>query len=304
MPKTLSKIVNSRGALNCRINNDGARPMTRSPASSPRTGRIRVGIGGWIYAPWRGTFYPEGLAQRLELDYASHHLGTLEINSTYYGAQKPTSFQRWHDETPDDFVFSLKGPRFAMNRRVLAEAGASIERFLTGGLLNLGDKLGPINWQLMPGKQFDPEDYARFLDLLPDEVEGRKLRHALEVRHESFCTAEFVALARKRKAAIVVSGDSDYPQIADATAPFVYARIMGTAANRKTGYGPADLDRWVERAITWAQGGTPDDLATFGKPLAAKAGRDVYLYVISGHKEHNPAAAMALIERLRKRGAG
>ncbi|HEV3428800.1 MAG TPA: DUF72 domain-containing protein [Paraburkholderia sp.] len=276
---------------------------TSSAKASAKTGRIRVGIGGWIYAPWRGTFYPEGLAQRLELEYASHHLGTLEINSTYYGAQKPTSFQRWHDETPEDFVFSLKGPRFAMNRRVLAEAGASIERFLTGGLLNLGDKLGPINWQLMPGKQFDPEDYARFLDLLPDEVDGHKLRHALEVRHESFCAPEFVALARKRGAAIVVSGDSDYPQIADASAPFVYARIMGTAANRKAGYGPAELDRWVERALTWAQGGTPDDLATFGKPLAAKAGRDVFLYVISGHKAHNPAAAMALIERLSKRGA-
>ncbi|WP_322041995.1 DUF72 domain-containing protein [Paraburkholderia sp. J67] len=272
------------------------------PASAAKTGRIRVGIGGWIYAPWRGTFYPEGLAQRLELDYASRHLGSIEINSTYYGAQRPETFKRWHDETPDDFVFSLKGPRFAMNRRVLAEAGASIERFLSGGLLNLGAKLGPINWQLMPGKQFDPEDYARFLDLLPDEVDGHPLRHALEVRHESFRTPEFVALARKRRAAIVVSGDSDYPQIADATAPFVYARIMGTAANRKLGYGPADLDRWVERALAWAQGGTPDDLDTFGKPLAAKAGRDVYLYVISGHKVHNPAAAMALIERLRKRG--
>jgi uncharacterized protein YecE (DUF72 family) len=277
--------------------------MARSPVSPPKTGRIRVGIGGWIYAPWRGTFYPQGLAQRLELDCASRCLTSLEINSTYYGAQRPESFMRWHDETPDDFEFSLKGPRFAMNRRVLAEAGASIERFLAGGVLNLRSKLGPINWQLMPGKRFDPEDYARFLELLPDKAEGRTLRHALEVRHESFCTPEFVALARQRKAAIVVSGDSDYPQIADASASFVYARIMGTAEGERLGYASADLDRWAERALTWARGGSPDDLATFDKPLPAKAGRDVYVYVISGYKERNPAAAMALIERLRERSA-
>jgi uncharacterized protein YecE (DUF72 family) len=261
-------------------------------------GRIRVGIGGWIYAQWRGAFYPGGLTQRRELEYASRHLSTLEINSTYYGAQRPESFTRWHDETPEDFVFSLKAPRFAMNRRVLAEAGATIERFLGSGVLNLRDKLGPINWQLMPGKQFDPEDYARFLELLPNEVDGRALRHALEVRHESFCTPDFVALARERKAAIVVSGDSGYPLIADASAPFVYARIMGTALEHALGYTPADLDRWAERARAWSRGETPGDLATYAKPLAAQGGRDVYLYVISGFKERNPAAAMALIERL------
>ena len=276
--------------------------MARSPVSPAKTGRIRVGIGGWIYQPWRGTFYPEGLAQRLELDYASRHLSSLEINSTYYGAQRPASFMRWHDETPDDFVFSVKGPRFAMNRRVLAEAGASIERFLAGGVLNLRHKLGPINWQLLPGKPFDPEDYARFLELLPVEADGHALSHALEVRHESFRTPEFVALARQRGAAIVVSGDSDYAQIADVSAPFVYARIMGTADSEPLGYAPDDLDRWAERALTWARGGSPGDLATFDTPLAAKAGRDVYLYVISGYKERNPAAAMALIERLRERG--
>ncbi|MCG5072499.1 DUF72 domain-containing protein [Paraburkholderia tagetis] len=277
--------------------------MARSPALPEKTGRIRVGIGGWIYPSWRGTFYPDGLAQRLELDYASRHLTSLEINSTYYGSQRPESFTRWHDETPDDFVFSLKGPRFAMNRRVLAEAGATIERFLASGVLNLRDKLGPINWQIMPGKRFDPEDYARFLELLPTEVDGQPLRHALEVRHESFCTPEFVALARRHGAAIVVSGDSDYPQIADVSAPFVYARIMGTTDGEPLGYSPADLDRWAERALAWAQGDSPRDLATFGAPLAAQAaGRDVYLYVISGYKERNPAAAMALIERLRERG--
>ncbi|WP_322058106.1 DUF72 domain-containing protein [Paraburkholderia sp. J63] len=277
--------------------------MARSSASPVKTGRIRVGIGGWIYQPWRGTFYPEGLAQRLELDYASRHLTSIEINSTYYGAQRPTSFTRWHDETPDDFVFSVKGPRFAMNRRVLAEAGPTIERFLASGVLNLRDKLGAINWQLLAGKRFDPEDYARFLELLPVEADGYALKHALEVRHESFCTPEFVALARQRGAAIVMSGDSEYPQIADVSAPFVYARIMGTADGEPLGYAPEELDRWAERALTWARGGSPEDLATFDAPLAANTGRDVYLYVISGYKERNPAAAMALIERLRERGA-
>ncbi|SDD04216.1 DUF72 domain-containing protein [Paraburkholderia lycopersici] len=272
--------------------------MAPSSSSKVRRGRIRVGIGGWIYAPWRGVFYPDGLAQRRELEYASRHLSTLEINSTYYGAQRPESFARWHDETPEDFVFSLKAPRFAMNRRVLAEAGATIERFLGGGVLNLRGKLGPINWQLTPGKRFDPEDYARFLELLPEQAEGRPLRHALEVRDKSFCTPEFVALARRHKAAIVVSGDSGYPLIADASAPFVYARIMGTAAAHPQGYAPADLDRWAERALAWSRGETPADLATCAAPLAAKTGRDVYLYVISGFKERNPAAAMALIERL------
>lgn len=266
------------------------------------TSRIRIGIGGWIYPAWRGTFYPQGLAQRLELDYASRHLTTIEINSTYYGAQRPQSFERWHDETPEDFVFSLKAPRFAMNRRVLAEAGPTIERFLSSGVLRLGAKLGPINWQLTPGKRFDPEDYARFLELLPREAEGRPLRHALEVRDASFCTPDFVALARRHEAAIVVSGDSDYAQIADATAPFVYARIMGTREDEPLGYSSAELDRWAERARTWAEGSTPGDLASFGEPLAAHvahAGRDVFVYVISGYKVRNPAAAMALIERLR-----
>lgn len=272
--------------------------MAPSSPSKARHGRIRVGVGGWIYAPWRGAFYPDGLAQRRELEYASRRLSTLEINSTYYGAQRPESFTRWHDETPEDFVFSLKAPRFAMNRRVLAEAGATIERFLSGGVLNLRDKLGPINWQITPGKRFDPEDYARFLELLPGEVEGRPLRHALEVRDESFCTPEFVALARKHEAAIVISGDSSYPLIGDTSAPFVYARIMGTVQGHPQGYAPAGLDLWAKRALAWSRGETPDDLATYAKPLAAKAGRDVYLYVISGFKERNPAAAMALIERV------
>ncbi|SIT51814.1 conserved hypothetical protein [Paraburkholderia piptadeniae] len=264
--------------------------------------RIRVGIGGWTFEPWRGVFYPEGLAQKRELEYASRQLTTIEINGTFYGSQKPETFAKWHDETPDDFVFSLKAPRFATHRRVLAEARDSVERFLASGVLELKNKLGPINWQFAPTKQFDADDFGNFLELLPAEANGHALRHAVEVRHASFCDEAFVALARKRDVAIIVAGDSKYPQIADPTASFVYARIMGTEEANPLGYADDALDRWVERAQAWAAGGAPDDLDSYGRPAAKKA-RDVYLYVISGHKAHNPAAAMALIEKI-KRNAG
>lgn len=259
--------------------------------------RIRIGIGGWTFEPWRGTFYPPGLTQKRELEHASRQLTSIEINGTFYGSQKPESFAKWHDETPDDFVFALKGPRYATNRRVLAEAGPSVERFMTGGLLELKDKLGPINWQFAGTKKFDAEDFEGFLKLLPKSVEGRPIRHAVEVRHDSFRTPEFVDLARAYGVAVITAADSDYPQIADPTADFVYARIMGTGEAEATGYSAADLDAWAGRARAWAAGGVPADLATVGDPPKAN-GRDVYLYVISGFKERNPAAAMALIERL------
>ncbi|KZE30532.1 DUF72 domain-containing protein [Chelatococcus daeguensis] len=259
---------------------------------------IRIGIGGWTYEPWRGTFYPEGLAQKRELEYASRKLTSIEINGTFYGSQKPESFARWREETPEGFVFALKGPRFATNRRVLAEAGESIERFVTGGLIELREKLGPINWQFAPTKKFDPDDFAAFLALLPKSVDGRALRHGVEVRHDSFRSPDFIALLREHEVALVVAGDSKYPQIADVTAPFVYARIMGTSEGENLGYAPAALDAWAERARAWAVGGAPEDLETVTRHVAAPQGRDVFLYVISGHKVANPAAAMALIERL------
>ncbi len=259
---------------------------------------IRIGIGGWTYEPWRGTFYPESLAQKRELEYASRKLTSIEINGTFYGSQKPESFARWREETPEGFVFALKGPRFATNRRVLAEAGESIERFVTGGLAELREKLGPINWQFAPTKKFDPDDFAAFLALLPKSVDGLALRHVVEVRHDSFRSPDFIALLREHEVALVVAGDSKYPQIADVTAPFVYARIMGTSEGEDLGYAPAALDAWAERARAWAAGGAPDDLETVTRHVAAPQGRDVYLYVISGHKVANPAAAMALIERL------
>ena len=260
--------------------------------------RIRIGIGGWTYEPWRGLFYPADLPQKRELAYASGKLTSIEINGTYYGSQKPESFAKWHDETPDDFVFAVKGPRFATNRRMLSEAGESIERFFSGGVMALKDKLGPINWQLMPTKKFDPDDFGRFLDLLPKSVEGRRIRHAVEVRHDSFRAPDFVALAREHGVAIVLAADSDYPQIADVTAGFVYARIMGTSEANKLGYPETALDLWADRARIWASGGSADGLQTVTSQTANRTGRDVFFYVISGFKARNPLAAMALIDRL------
>ncbi len=261
------------------------------------SGRIHIGIGGWVFEPWRGVFYPEGLAQKRELEYAASQLTSIEINGTYYGSQKPESFARWREETPDGFVFALKGSRFCTNRRVLAEAGPSVEKFVGSGISELKEKLGPINWQFMPTKAFDPADFEAFLKLLPKEVDGIQLRHAVEVRHPSFRAPEFVALLRECGVAAITSGDSDHPQIPDATAPFVYVRIMGTQEDEPKGYADATLDEWAKRAKAWAKGGTPADLESLA-PAAEATPRDVFLYVISGAKVRNPAAAMALIERL------
>jgi uncharacterized protein YecE (DUF72 family) len=249
--------------------------MTRSNT------RIRIGIGGWTFEPWRGTFYPEKLTQKRELEYASSKLGSIEVNGTYYSLMKPESFRKWHDETPEDFVFSLKATKFCTNRKVLATAGESIEKFIMSGLLELKDKLGPINWQFMGTKKFDPEDFGAFLKLLPKSVEGRSLRHAVEVRHESFQTPDFYEMARQHDVAIIQAGDSKFPEIEQATAPFAYVRIMGTREDEPKGYSDAELDAWAKRAKGWAADG-----------------RDVFLYVISGAKQHNPAAAMSLIERI------
>lgn len=261
--------------------------------------RIRIGVGGWIYEPWRGTFYPDGLPHKRQLEFSSRKLTSIEINGTYYRLQTPATFSKWHDETPDDFVFSLKGPRFVTNRRVLADAGPSIERFFSTGVTELRGKLGPINWQFMPTKKFDPADFEGFLKLLPPTVDGKAIRHAIEVRHDSFRTPDFVALARAQGVAIVVAGDSDYPQIADITAPFIYVRVMGTTEAEPAGYNDTALDVWAHRTVIWASGTSPDGLQTVGSKPESKIARDVFLYVISGFKVRNPAAAMAMIDRLR-----
>ena len=259
---------------------------------------IYVGVGGWVYEPWRNNFYPKGLSQKRELEYASSRLTAIEINGTYYGSQKPESFRKWHDETPKDFVFTLKGPRFATNRRVLADSGESIERFFASGVTELKDKLGPVNWQFMATKKFDPADFGAFLDLLPKKQDGIVLRHAVEVRHDSFACAEFVELCRRHGVGIVTAGDSEFPQIADVTADFVYLRIMGTADKEKTGYSKAAIAQWAARAKAWAEGGSPKDLKLVAK-AAPKKNRDVFLFVISGAKAKNPVAAQAIISALK-----
>jgi len=261
-------------------------------------GAIRVGVGGWTYEPWRGTFYPGDLPQKRELEYASRRLTSIEVNGTYYGSQKPATFAKWHDETPEDFVFSLKAPRYAMNRTVLAEAGSTIARFFASGVTELKDKLGPINWQFLPTKKFDPADFEAFLKLLPREASGRALRHVVEVRHDSFRTPDFIALVRQYGVGVVIAGDSKYPQIADATAPFAYLRIMGTTAAEESGYSDAALGDWALRARALAGGAIPGALQCVLPPNGDGVQRDVYLYVISGHKVHNPAAAASLIRRL------
>src|SRR5579864_1974877 len=260
---------------------------------------IRVGVGGWVYAPWRGTFYPKGLPQARELAHASRSLTTIEINGTFYGAQKPASFARWAEETPDDFVFSLKGPRFATHRALLAEAGPSIDRFFGTGVLELGQKLGPVLWQFAPFKAFDPDDFAAFLALLPQSLDGRPIRHAVEVQHKSFQAAEFITLMRKFSVAIALVESDKHPMFADVTSDFLYLRLQRTSETIATGYPPDGLATWAERARAWAKGGAPADLATVAPPAASKSKRDVFIYMISGAKVRAPAAAMALIEALK-----
>lgn len=259
---------------------------------------IRAGIGGWTYEPWRKNFYPAGLPHSQELGYASRHLGAIEVNGTYYSTFKPPTFAKWRDETPDDFVFSLKASRFTTNRRVLAEAGESIKRFVGSGISELGDKLGPIVWQFMPTKVFDAEDFEAFLALLPRKVDGLALRHVLDVRHASFMSADYLKLARKYQCATVFCDSDDYPSFADLTAGFVYARLMRCQARLGSGYAPKALDAWAQAARTWADGGEPADLPRVEAKAKAGPPRDVFMFFISGAKERAPAAAMGLLQRL------
>ena len=261
-------------------------------------GSIRVGIGGWVFEPWRGTFYPEGLTHKRELEHASRQMTSIEINGTYYGAQKPESFARWHDETPDGFVFAVKGPRFATMRKRLAESGPSIERFFGSGVLELKAKLGPINWQLLPTRRFDPADLDAFLSLLPKRLEGREIRHAVELRHDSFNVKQCMDLLRAHGVAAVIADSDDHPRIANVTAPFVYARLQDASEACDHGYPDEVLDVWATRARAWAKGLQPADLPGVGGPPDKTASpRDVFLYMINGFKPKAPAAAMAMLRR-------
>lgn len=243
-------------------------------------GRIRVGIGGWAYEPWRGTFYPEGLRQKDELAYVGQHLTATEINATYYGSQKPATFAGWAKAVPDGFQFAVKASRFCTNRRKLAEGEASVAKFINQGIVELGDRLGPILWQFMPTKTFDPDDFGAFLELLPASVDGVPLRHALEVRHESFDDPAFLEMARAAGAAVVFADHDEYPTIRGHDVGFSYARLMRTREETPTGYPPEQIAAWATMARDQAQRG------------------DVFAFFISGAKVRAPAAAQAMIVAL------
>ena len=263
--------------------------------------RIRVGIGGWTYEPWRDTFYPAGVPAKRELEYASRQMTAIEVNGTYYSTMTTKSFERWFAETPDDFMFSVKANRFATNRRVLAEAGESIARFVGSGLARLEHKLGPLLWQFADSKKFDPVDFEAFLKLLPPEVEGRPLRHVLDVRNDSFMTPEFLAMARQYRAAVVFTDSPKFPSFANLTTDFVYLRLMNAQPEVPTGYAPDALAAVAECARAWAAGGEPSGLPLVAGDAGApaSASRDVFMFMINGAKERAPAAAMDVIARLR-----
>jgi uncharacterized protein YecE (DUF72 family) len=283
---------------------------------------IRIGISGWTYPPWRGVFFPKGLKQRDELCYAARQFRTIEINGTFYGLQKPKSFDTWRDGTPEGFMFSLKAPRFITHIQRLRGVEISVANFLASGLLRLGPKLGPILWQFPPNLKFDSEIFETFLALLPHDTEHaaalakkhdarmkgrnwcetdrkRPLRHAVEIRHESFRNKDFIALLRHYKIALVCADTVEWPRLMDLTADFIYCRLHGSEQLYASGYGPEALDDWATRIRAWARGGEPADAEHAGSPARPrKTGRDVFMYFDNDMKVKAPANAAALVQRL------
>lgn len=244
--------------------------------------QIRIGIGGWTFPPWRGSFYPDKLPHSKELDYASHHLGAIEINATFYGRQKPKSWQAWERTVPEGFQFAIKGARYCVSRSRLRDGAEGLSKFFEQGFTTLGPKLGPILWQFLPRRKFDADDIAGFFDLLPDKRVGVTLRHAIEPRDESFRDDRFFRLCSDRNIAVVWEDSDEYPLIEADTADFAYARLQRMRSDVATGYDDEALDRFAAKARKWRKGG-----------------RDAYIFMINGAKERAPAAALALQERLR-----
>ena len=266
-------------------------------AGVPAVDGVRVGIGGWTYAPWRANFYPDGLVQRRELEYASRQLSAIEINGTYYGAQKPATYAKWRDETPPGFVFTAKAPQRITQSRALGSTAAQVEDFV-GGIAELGDRLAALVWQFDAGVRIDRDAFAAFLEQLPRQARGRPLRHVLDVRDRGFVDAGYVALARRHGMATVFTDSPEHPSFADLTADFVYARLMRARADVGTGYPVPELRGWAGRARAWAGGGAPDDLPLLDAPQPAAPARDVFVFFIAAAKERNPAAAMELLRLL------
>ena len=260
---------------------------------------IRVGIGGWNFPAWRGTFYPKGLAQAKELEFASRALTSIEINATFHRLQKPDSFRKWADIAPDGFKFAVKAWQFATAKKELGEGAGLIEKFLNSGFTELKSKLGPVFWQFTPTRKFDEANFETFFSLLPKELNGIALKHAIEVRHESFLAADFIKLCRKHSIGIVLVDSEKHPLIADATSDFVYMRLQRTNEKVTTGYTTKEIATWAKRAQEFESGSAPKELAQLA-PAAAKKKRDVFVYFISGAKIRAPAAAQALIERLKE----
>jgi uncharacterized protein YecE (DUF72 family) len=287
-----------------------------------RSGAVRIGISGWRYAPWRGKFYPADLPQRAELAYASQHFRAVEINGTFYSLQRPESFGRWRDETPDDFQFAVKGPRFITHMLKLRNSETALANFLASGVLRLGPKLGPILWQFPARMPFDAERFGTFLKLLPRntddalalakrhdvKVKGRSwltcdvakpLRHAFEIRHESFASREFLDLLRRHRAALVCADTVEWPLLMDLTSDFVYCRLHGSRKLYVSGYGPKALDRWAERVRSWQAGEEPGDATRVLPPTKPRAsGRDVYVFFDNDAKVRAPVDALSLQRRL------
>ena len=287
-------------------------------------GKVRIGISGWTYKPWRGVFYPEDLSQKRELEYASRALNSIEINGTFYSLQRPTSFERWAAETPNDFVFSVKAPRFITHMRRLKDVDAPVSNFLASGIFNLGAKLGPILWQLPPNFLFKPEILEAFFKLLPHDTDEaaavarrhdkwmsgrsalepgskRPLRHAMEIRHASFATPEFINLLRKYDVALVCADTVEWPRLMDLTSDFMYCRLHGSEVLYASGYDEESLDKWSVRVNAWLRGKEPDDAERVIKEKGSKRpSRDVFVYFDNDAKVRAPFDAKGLTTRMNK----